>query len=680
MSQGDLNQAYARRPPRIVAVGGGKGGTGRTAVALGLACASARADIATLLIDADTTSPSLYAHFGLTPAPLPSSRGLSDPDHPIEPFIYNTPIPRLALLTVATSRHFPFVRPKLDVPHFLQQLRGLDHVERIIIDLPSGHDPIHLAMLALSDVPIFVVEPSLGGMLVATQHLRAAIFHALGFHPDCFDAEEELLMLMRQLPLHFDRDTILAPFLSAVGRRIVRETLGAFVPELVLNPCGGQGYPDSHEALAATLALCWRELIGVAPRVLGVLPRMGELTMHRPQAPDRPSPLEPALTSALEAIGDPIQRHRVQPRPLTEPGSPAGLLGLAPDAPSGLVAARLARVRLQLESGEGPATSLLPAHRLQSLRRAVELASEALEAQPVESARPAAPPARPAIDLPLLLANPPRPALLTAGPRPVEPDRTPELRPTSPPPTPSAPPIPASPNTAPPSSPVSRVPSAPALGSPPPPPRSRPVKLYTATAEPVSPSPAPEPAAPPPAAPEPPAPPPPVPTPASTTPDDDDDPLDEDDLDEDDLSPDPDDDSPDDDSPDDDGPDEPATSAPPPALPAVPPSPRSHPDLVAPPPPAPPVLVRRIPRPAPEGETPGHRIRRLRKANGMNLRELSLRTKIGIKYLQAIESADLEILPRPVYLRGYLREIAQVFDMDDAQLIEQYLQFLGHPT
>ena len=100
----------------------------------------------------------------------------------------------------------------------------------------------------------------------------------------------------------------------------------------------------------------------------------------------------------------------------------------------------------------------------------------------------------------------------------------------------------------------------------------------------------------------------------------------------------------------------------------------------SPPPPAPPVLVRRIPRPAPEGETPGHRIRRLRKANGMNLRELSLRTKIGIKYLQAIESADLEILPRPVYLRGYLREIAQVFDMDDAQLIEQYLQFLGHPT
>jgi cytoskeletal protein RodZ len=61
------------------------------------------------------------------------------------------------------------------------------------------------------------------------------------------------------------------------------------------------------------------------------------------------------------------------------------------------------------------------------------------------------------------------------------------------------------------------------------------------------------------------------------------------------------------------------------------------------------------------------------------MRELSLRTKIGIKYLKAIEAVDPLTLPRPVYLRGYLREIAQVFQLDESDLIRRYFLYLGYP-
>lgn len=78
----------------------------------------------------------------------------------------------------------------------------------------------------------------------------------------------------------------------------------------------------------------------------------------------------------------------------------------------------------------------------------------------------------------------------------------------------------------------------------------------------------------------------------------------------------------------------------------------------------------------PSGPTPGDRLVKLRQSRSMSLQELSSRTHIGVKYLAAIEDIDLDVLPRHVYLRGYLREIARIFDIDAAQLIADYFEFL----
>lgn len=78
-------------------------------------------------------------------------------------------------------------------------------------------------------------------------------------------------------------------------------------------------------------------------------------------------------------------------------------------------------------------------------------------------------------------------------------------------------------------------------------------------------------------------------------------------------------------------------------------------------------------------KSPGENLAKLRREQTMSLQELSSRTHIGVKYLAAIEDIDIEVLPRQVYLRGYLREIARVFDVDPAQLVADYFRYLENP-
>lgn len=75
-------------------------------------------------------------------------------------------------------------------------------------------------------------------------------------------------------------------------------------------------------------------------------------------------------------------------------------------------------------------------------------------------------------------------------------------------------------------------------------------------------------------------------------------------------------------------------------------------------------------------QSPGELVTAMRREANLSLQELSLRSHIGIKFLAAIEDVDLDVLPRPVYLRGYLREISRIFEVDAQPLIDSYFRYL----
>jgi len=76
----------------------------------------------------------------------------------------------------------------------------------------------------------------------------------------------------------------------------------------------------------------------------------------------------------------------------------------------------------------------------------------------------------------------------------------------------------------------------------------------------------------------------------------------------------------------------------------------------------------------PDTEFSGALLRAVRESQGIDLREISDRTKIGSAHLEAIEAGDFRSLPAPVYVRGFVRELGKLLRLDPAQVARTYLR------
>jgi flagellar biosynthesis protein FlhG len=87
------------------------------------------------------------------------------------------------------------------------------------------------------------------------------------------------------------------------------------------------------------------------------------------------------------------------------------------------------------------------------------------------------------------------------------------------------------------------------------------------------------------------------------------------------------------------------------------------------------------PLPPPPDITPdtaftGAILKAVRESRGVRLDEISARTKIGTGYLVAIEADDFASLPAPVYVRGFVGELAKYLGLDAAQVARTYVRRL----
>ena len=66
----------------------------------------------------------------------------------------------------------------------------------------------------------------------------------------------------------------------------------------------------------------------------------------------------------------------------------------------------------------------------------------------------------------------------------------------------------------------------------------------------------------------------------------------------------------------------------------------------------------------------GERIRSYRSDSGVEVADLSSRTRITVRYLQAIEAGRLAELPGPVFVKGFIRSICSELGRDPDPLID----------
>ena len=91
-------------------------------------------------------------------------------------------------------------------------------------------------------------------------------------------------------------------------------------------------------------------------------------------------------------------------------------------------------------------------------------------------------------------------------------------------------------------------------------------------------------------------------------------------------------------------------------------------ETAAPMPAAPVVLAEPVTGPA---------LRRFREQVGVSLRDISTRSKVGVRYLEYIEQDRHRDLPAPVYLRGFVQEYARAVGLDPKRTAEAYLAQLA---
>ncbi len=68
-----------------------------------------------------------------------------------------------------------------------------------------------------------------------------------------------------------------------------------------------------------------------------------------------------------------------------------------------------------------------------------------------------------------------------------------------------------------------------------------------------------------------------------------------------------------------------------------------------------------------------------RQKAGITLPEISSRTKITVRNLEAIEGGDFAKLPGGVYATSYIRQYSRLIDFDEFELLAEYHRVTGAP-
>lgn len=70
-------------------------------------------------------------------------------------------------------------------------------------------------------------------------------------------------------------------------------------------------------------------------------------------------------------------------------------------------------------------------------------------------------------------------------------------------------------------------------------------------------------------------------------------------------------------------------------------------------------------------------LRRQRELREISLREIADVTKVSIRYLEALEQDRFDVLPAPVFAKGFLKEYARYVGLDPDEVVNSYLTAQG---
>jgi flagellar biosynthesis protein FlhG len=158
---------------RFIAVGGGRGGVGKSLVAVNLAVYFAQLGKRVVLVDADAGGSNLHSHFGLRAARSEPDLGEGGPDA-MRTALVATSVPGLSLLPAAHDAVSPGLLLRAGRKmRWLAALRALP-AEYLVIDVGAGHGDLAVDLMLAADVAVAVTVPEPPAIETTYRFLRAA--------------------------------------------------------------------------------------------------------------------------------------------------------------------------------------------------------------------------------------------------------------------------------------------------------------------------------------------------------------------------------------------------------------------------------------------------------------------------------------------------------------------------
>ncbi|MBD3386463.1 P-loop NTPase [candidate division KSB1 bacterium] len=169
--------------PHIIAIGGGKGGVGKSTCSATLALFLAKEGKKTVLIDADFAGPNLHYLFSIYDRTKPLTRFFADSRENLEDLRLETGEKNLNLIINSYGRidYRQLVTSKRR--RFLSQLRQLE-ADFVVLDLGPGANFTNLDIFLAADSQIVVSTCENIALFEAYQFLRASVFRMLEYHSE----------------------------------------------------------------------------------------------------------------------------------------------------------------------------------------------------------------------------------------------------------------------------------------------------------------------------------------------------------------------------------------------------------------------------------------------------------------------------------------------------------------
>jgi flagellar biosynthesis protein FlhG len=240
-------------PPRIWAIGGGKGGVGKSVVTANLAVALARSGKECVILDADLGGANLHTLFGLSSPNLSLNDLLNRRVGRLDQLSIPTGVPNLRLISGVTSRTDLANLPHAQKVKIIRQLRSL-RTDYLLLDLGAGSTYNVLDFFLAADERLLVVTPQPTAVENAYLLLKAAFARHLKQTVARLGAAALLDDAVRnRAQLGIRTPAALLAHLSGLdphtGEAVTREML-SFMPRIVVNQVRREDELDLGEQMA----------------------------------------------------------------------------------------------------------------------------------------------------------------------------------------------------------------------------------------------------------------------------------------------------------------------------------------------------------------------------------------------------------------------------------------------